>query len=80
MFKQHQKAGQLHEAEEVLDVVFPPCNQSAVVLHPGKEPFHLPAAAVAAQRAAVLCFLLAVGPVGRDHFDAVFAHLLVQRV
>jgi hypothetical protein len=48
MFKQHQKEGQLHEAEEVLDVVFLPCNQSAVVLHPDKEPFHFPAAAVAA--------------------------------
>jgi len=80
MFEQHDEAGKLYESEEVFDVVFPSCDQSAVVLHPGKEPFHFPASSVAAQWPAVLCFLLAAGSVGRDHLDAIFTHLFVQRV
>jgi len=61
-------------------MVFPSCDQSAVVLHPGEEPFDFPTAAVAAQRAAILRLLLAVGSVGRDHFNAVLTHLLIQRI
>ena len=80
MPEQHEKAGKLYKAEEILDVVFPSRDQSAVFLHPGKYALNFPATAVAAQRAAILSLLLAVGPVGRDHLDAVFAHLLVQRV
>ena len=48
MPEQHQQARELDEAEEVFDAVFPSCDQSAVVLHPGKESFDFPAAAVAA--------------------------------
>jgi len=59
-------------------VVFPLCDQPAVVLHPGKEPFDFPAAAVAALWPSVLGLLFAVGPAGRDHLDSVFTHLLVQ--
>lgn len=80
MSEQHEQTGQLHEAEEVFDVVLPSGDQPAVVLHPGKEPFNLPPAPVAAQRSAVLRLLPPVGSVGRDHFDLVFLHLLVQRV
>ena len=68
----------MDESDEVLDVVFPSCDQSSIVLHPGKEPFDFPIAAVATQRAALLGFLLAVDSVGRDHLDAVLAHLLIQ--
>ena len=70
----------MYEAEEVFDVVFPLCDQPAVVLHPGKEPFDFPAAAVAALWPSVLGLLFAVGPAGRDHLDSVFTHLLVQRI
>ena len=70
----------MDEAEEVFDVVFPSGDQTAVVLHPGKEPFDFPSAAITAQRASILGLALAVGPVGRDHLDAVFTHLLVQRI
>src|ERR1039458_10379748 len=45
-----------------------------------KDPFHLPAAAITAQRSAILSLPLAVDEVGRDHLDAVFTHLLVERV
>src|ERR1035438_94625 len=80
MPEQHHEASKLDKSEEVFDVVFPSCDQSAVVLHPGEEPFDFPTAAVAAQRAAILRLLLAVGSVGRDHFNAVLTHLLIQRI
>jgi hypothetical protein len=50
-YKQHERASELYEPEEVFDVVFVSCDQAAVVLHPGKVPFHLSAPAVAAQAA-----------------------------
>ena len=78
MSEQHEQAGELYESEEVFDVVFPSRDQSAVVLHPGKDPLDLPAAAIATQRTAVLGLPLTVDAVGRDHFDAVFTHLLVE--
>lgn len=70
----------MHKSEEIFDVVFPSRDQSAVVLHPGKDALDLPAAAIATQRTAVLSLSLAIDAVGRDHLDAVFAHLPVQRV
>jgi hypothetical protein len=80
MSDEHEQACEVDEAEEVLDVEFPPGDQPAVVLHPGKEPLDFPSAAIAAQRTAILCLPFAVGPVGRDHLDAVFIYLLVERV
>ena len=71
MPEEHEEAGQLHEAEKVFDVVFPSRNQSAIVLHPGKDPLDLPSAPIATQWSAILT-LLAVGSVGRDHLYAVF--------
>ena len=80
MFYEHEQASQLNEAEEVFDVVLPSCDEAAVVVHPGKEPFNLPAAAIAAQRATVLRLPPAIGSVRRDHLDAVSSHLLIQRI
>jgi hypothetical protein len=80
MSDEHEQACKLNEAEEVLDVEFPSGDQSAVVLHPGKEPLDFPSAAIAAQRTAILCLPFAVGSIRRDHLDAVFAHLLVERI
>jgi hypothetical protein len=64
------QAGEVDEAEEVFDVVFPSSDESAEVVHPREEPLHSPAFAVAAQFTGVLTFT-AVAPVGRDHLDAV---------
>jgi hypothetical protein len=36
MLKQHLKAGDVDEAEEVLDVGFPSVNESAEIVHSGK--------------------------------------------
>ena len=70
----------MDESEEIFDVEFPSCDKSAIVLHPGKEPLNFPSAAIATQDTAVLGLALAVGPVRRDHLDAVFIHLFVERI
>ena len=54
MSDQEVQAGEVDEAEKVLDVVFPSGDESAEVVHPGKEPLHFPSSAVAAQLAAIL--------------------------
>ena len=46
----------MHEAQEVLGVVFVAHQHAPEVLQPGEQPFHLPAALVSAERAAVLSF------------------------
>lgn len=61
----------MDEAEEVLDVVFPAGDESAEVVHPGKEPLDLPSSLVAPQWAAVLR-LAAPAAIRRNQFDAVF--------
>ena len=37
------KAGELDKAEKVLNVVLPPSDEAAEVVHPGEEPFHFSA-------------------------------------
>ena len=72
---------ELHEAKKVVDVVFPTRDQSAVVLHPGKDSFDLPSTPVAAQWSAVLCLLLPIGTIGRDHLNVIFlCQCLIQRI
>ena len=81
MSEQHEEASELYESEEVFDLVFPSGDQSAVVLHPGKDAFDFPAAAIATQRASVLRLALAVGSVGRDHLDPIFlGQRQIQRI
>ena len=78
MSEQYDKASELREAEEVFDIIFPSCDESAEVVHPCEEPFHFPASAVTAQLPAVLGLLFAVAAVGRDHLDALFfCHLVI---
>ena len=58
----------------------PSSDQTAEVLHPGKQPFHFPAPLVTTQWAAILRFAT-VAPVGRDHLDAIlFVQGLVESV
>ena len=81
MSKHDADAGEVDEAEEVFDVVFPSGDEAAEVVHPGKQPFHFPAVAIAAQLSSVLCFASAATPVGRNQLDAVFAlELFIERV
>ena len=78
MSEQDVQAGQMDEAEEVLDVVFPSDDESAEVVHPCKESLDFPASAVTAQLPAVLGLLFAIAAVGSDHLDAVFfCHLVI---
>jgi hypothetical protein len=81
MSGQDNQACELSEAEEVFDVVFPSSDEPSEVVHPGKEPFHFPASAVAAELPSVLGLLFTVASVGGDHLDAVLiGHLLIQSV
>jgi len=80
MSDQHEQACKVYKAEEVVDVEFPSGNESTVVLHPGKKPLDFPSSQIAAQRTAILGLALAVGPVGRDHLDAILVRLLVERI
>jgi len=70
MPEQDLHATQAHHAEEVLDVVLPTDDQPTKVMQPGKESFHSPTPAVAAQRATVLCGFPALSAMGCDHLDA----------
>ena len=80
MSEEHVEAGEVDEAEEVLDVIFPSGNESAEVVHPGEEPLHFPSSLVAPQLASVLR-LSAPAPVGRDQLDAVLLfELLIESV
>jgi hypothetical protein len=75
------QAGQLDEAEEILDMVFPSGDEATEVVHPGEEPFHFPASAIATQWAAVLGVMSSPSPVGSNHFDAVFGgESFIERV
>lgn len=65
MLEQHEQACQLYEAEEVFDAIFPSSDLPAVVLHPCKDPFDLPSAAVTAQWASILRLPFSIGSVGR---------------
>jgi hypothetical protein len=67
----HLQTGQMHEAEEVLDVVFPSGDEAAEVVHPGEQPLHFPAPAVAAQFASMLA-LAPSSPVRGNQLDVVF--------
>jgi hypothetical protein len=81
MSEHHVHACEMDEAEEVFDVVFPSCNESSEVVHPGKESLYFPSFAVAAQLAAILGSVFSSTSVGRDQLDAVFGgELFIERI
>jgi hypothetical protein len=58
---------------------FPSRDEAAEVVHPGEEPFDLPASSCSGEASRRPAFSLSVAAVGRDHLDAVFvAHLLIE--
>jgi hypothetical protein len=80
MSEQQVEAGEVDEAEEVFDVVFPSSDEAAEVVHPGKQPLHFPASSIAAQLASILT-PVAVAPVGSNQFDSVvFSEFGIERV
>jgi hypothetical protein len=70
MLEEQLEAGEVDEAEKVLDVVFPSGDEPAEVMHPGKESLYLPTSSIAPQLASILR-LASAPPVGRDQLDAV---------
>jgi hypothetical protein len=80
MSDQHVDASELDEAEEVLYVELPSGDEPSKVVHPGEEPFNLPALLVSAELAPVLG-LTSMAAVRCDHLDAVLVlELLIQLV
>jgi len=81
MPEHHVQAGEMDEAEEVFDVVFPSSNESSEVVHPCKEPLYFPSSAIAAQLAAILGSVLSSTSVRCDQLDAVLrGELFIERV
>jgi hypothetical protein len=75
------QACEMDESEEVFDVVFPSCNESSEVVHPGKEPLHFPSFAIAAQLSAILGSVFSSASVRRDQLDAVLGgEFFIKRV
>jgi hypothetical protein len=75
------QAGEVDEAEEVLDVVLPSSHEAAEVVHPGEQPLHLPAFSVTAELAAILGSASPPAPIGRNQFDSILCgELRVERV
>ncbi len=71
----------MHQAQEVLVLVFVAHDQTPEVLKPGEEPLYLPPPLVAPELASILSlFLLAVPSVRSDHLDALLKKGLIQRV
>ena len=73
MSEENDGTGELNEAVIVMGMVFVAHNEATEVKQPGKEPFNLPPATVAAQRSAVLGLAIGTAPraVERDHFNPV---------
>jgi hypothetical protein len=81
MSEHHVWAGGMDESEEVFDVVFPSCNESSEVVHPGKETLYSPPSAIAAQLVAILSFVCSSASVRREELDAIFGgKFFIQRV
>jgi len=66
-------AGEMQQAQEVVDMTFPARDETTRVVEPREEPFDLPASARATERTAILRGP-STPPVCRDHLDAVLAH------
>lgn len=62
-------------------MVLPADHQTAKVMQPGKQSFHSPTSAVAAQRTAILRRRPALSAMRCDHLDAIaFGQVLIQAV
>lgn len=74
------QACEVDEAEEVYDVIFPPRDKAAEVVHPGKEPFHFQRR-LHRRSVRPSCVSFWRAAVRRDHLDAVIiGKPLIERV
>lgn len=72
MSEENQDAGELEEAEIVLDPVFVAHGDSAELREPSEETFDLPAALVAAERATILRTSIPCA-IRRNHLNPIVA-------
>src|SRR5207247_1093616 len=76
--EEDNKAGELDKAEEVLGVVLPADEDATLPLYPSEKTLDEPPSHITAQAPPILSGRLgSVGPVRRDHFDAVLSQLLI---
>ena len=81
MPQQDADASEVKEAEEILGMAFVPGDQTAVVLEPRKQPFDLPAPAIAPQWTTVLGAHAPARLVWSDQLDPALApQPLIQAV
>ena len=78
--KQDDDACELHETEEVSCVILVTCDEPAEAHHPREKALDMPAALVAAEWPAILGETYSIGVMRRDHFDAEFRELSVERI
>src|SRR5262245_12900896 len=79
--EEDNEAGELNEAKEVLWMIFPADEDSALPLDPGEEAFDQPAPQEASQAAPVLRRRFrSIRAVWRDHLDAILTQRVVERV
>ena len=70
----------MEHAKEIGLLMFPSRDQAAEIVHPGEEPFHLPAPAIPAELPSILGFAPALA-IGRDQVDVVLLRKrFVERV
>jgi ribosomal protein L16 Arg81 hydroxylase len=70
----------MDHAEEVFQRMLPSDDQPAEMLEPGKQPFDLPAAAKAPERAAILSAAFTTPVVRRNHLNTCFRQFVIQPV
>jgi len=81
MSEKYQSTGEVKETEKVVGVVFVAGNQSAEIVQPGKEPFDIPAFAIAAQGTSIVaCGLGTSVAVRSQKHDALSEELFPQRI
>ncbi len=74
-------AAELDHAEEVFSVILPTNHQPTKPVQPGKESFHAPTSAIAAERATVLGEPFAIAFVRSDQLDIVgFQQIVIQGI
>ena len=80
MPKQNDGACEMQKADEIGSAPFVAGDEPPIVLQPGKQPFHLPAAAIPSEGAAVLSQVHPVRAVGRDELDPTGGECLIEPV
>ena|SRR5262245_49106620 len=70
----------MKHAQEIVEVIFPPHRESAIVLKPGEQPLDFPSAAVTTERPPILSTNFPVASVWSNHLHSGFGYVSVQAI